>query len=231
MSLSPGLALKLIKGNETRKMICPPRDIAVLKEHISTLFGIGDSNLSYVDEEGDTITVATNLELQNAYREANRVQRVSFKLYVESNDLKDVQSQIEHQLQVLAQSVLSFSRQLGDSAIGNSACESLLHEAQQAFESYESCSNPHLKQATKQEKEELKSFIGDIIRSETASHFKVEGSKSPVWNGVECKVCQGEPITGIRYLCSECGDFNCCELCEVLLVHPHPMIKMRALPS
>jgi len=86
MSLSPGLCLKLVKDSEIHKMICPPRHIHVLKEHISTFFSIGDCHIRYIDEQGATIPITSDEELQNAFREANRTQSVSFRLYIEARN-------------------------------------------------------------------------------------------------------------------------------------------------
>jgi len=49
-----------------------------------------------------------------------------------------------------------------------------------------------------------------------------------IHENVFCDVCEF-PITGIRYKCSICRDFDLCEDCEATLTHPedHPLLKIR----
>jgi hypothetical protein len=44
---------------------------------------------------------------------------------------------------------------------------------------------------------------------------------------VRCDGCGKSPITGIRYKCYECADFDFCEECEANLDHPHNFIKIK----
>lgn len=43
---------------------------------------------------------------------------------------------------------------------------------------------------------------------------------------VECDGCGISPITGIRYKCCVCKNFDYCEICEERLGHEHPFIKL-----
>ena len=49
--------------------------------------------------------------------------------------------------------------------------------------------------------------------------------------GIKCEKCGKEPIVGYRYKCSDCPNYNLCEICEELnsqnLEHPHNFIKIR----
>jgi len=49
-----------------------------------------------------------------------------------------------------------------------------------------------------------------------------------VHENVFCDICEF-PITGIRYKCAICRDFDLCEDCEVGVTHPedHPLLKIR----
>lgn len=42
-----------------------------------------------------------------------------------------------------------------------------------------------------------------------------------------CDSCDVGPITGIRYMCSVCHDFDLCEKCEQTKGHEHPLLKVR----
>jgi len=50
-----------------------------------------------------------------------------------------------------------------------------------------------------------------------------------VHNGITCDGCQQSPITGIRFKCRTCPDFDLCEACEAKNVHPadHPLVKFK----
>jgi uncharacterized CHY-type Zn-finger protein len=44
---------------------------------------------------------------------------------------------------------------------------------------------------------------------------------------VQCDGCKVAPITGIRYKCAVCEDFDYCAKCEENLGHDHPFLKIR----
>jgi hypothetical protein len=51
-----------------------------------------------------------------------------------------------------------------------------------------------------------------------------------IHRGVTCDMCRVSPITGLRYKCTVCPDFDMCESCEAKRLHPadHPVIKLRS---
>lgn len=50
-----------------------------------------------------------------------------------------------------------------------------------------------------------------------------------VHRGVQCNSCNEHPIRGIRYRCLNCADYDLCEQCEALPIHPktHLFYKIR----
>jgi len=50
-----------------------------------------------------------------------------------------------------------------------------------------------------------------------------------VHHGITCDGCQQSPITGIRFKCRTCPDFDLCEACEAKNLHPadHPLVKFK----
>jgi peptidoglycan hydrolase-like protein with peptidoglycan-binding domain len=50
-----------------------------------------------------------------------------------------------------------------------------------------------------------------------------------VHSGITCDGCSQSPITGVRFKCRTCADYDLCESCEAKNVHPadHPMIKFK----
>ena len=53
--------------------------------------------------------------------------------------------------------------------------------------------------------------------------------ESKIHYGVKCSSCQMYPITGIRYKCIQCNNFNFCEKCEEKYGqnHGHILLKLR----
>jgi peptidoglycan hydrolase-like protein with peptidoglycan-binding domain len=50
-----------------------------------------------------------------------------------------------------------------------------------------------------------------------------------VHHGITCDGCQQSPITGVRFKCRTCPDFDLCEACEAKNTHPadHPLVKFK----
>ena len=45
--------------------------------------------------------------------------------------------------------------------------------------------------------------------------------------GVGCDGCDTQPITGTRFNCTVCDDFDYCEACEASKPHPHPFVAIK----
>lgn len=45
--------------------------------------------------------------------------------------------------------------------------------------------------------------------------------------GYACKGCSIKTITGVRYECPKCFDFNLCEKCEDKIDHQHYLLKIK----
>ena len=39
--------------------------------------------------------------------------------------------------------------------------------------------------------------------------------------------CNFSPLTGVRYICITCRDYDLCERCEAKCGHPHPLMKIK----
>lgn len=83
---------------------------------------------------------------------------------------------------------------------------------------------------------ELTKRISDTVRSQLKERSEPEkvpeeknGEESGVnvHFGVTCDGCKQSPLTGIRYKCSVCPDFDFCEKCEATKEHPHDFLKMK----
>lgn len=66
-----------------------------------------------------------------------------------------------------------------------------------------------------------------ILDEEKLPKIIPEKKNNNVHLGVSCDGCQVFPITGIRYKCAVCPDFDFCEKCENECPHNHPFLKIR----
>lgn len=88
----------------------------------------------------------------------------------------------------------------------------------------------------------LKNLIQSELEKQSKSIFVnilkqpidgVEETKDPqeqkdiVHANVACDGCETAPITGIRYKCSVCKNFDYCSNCEERLNHEHPFLKIK----
>ena len=64
----------------------------------------------------------------------------------------------------------------------------------------------------------------DIGRASTDLNFRPD-----VHTGITCNSCNAYPIRGIRYRCTNCVDYDLCEVCEAQQAHPktHLFYKVR----
>ena len=73
-------------------------------------------------------------------------------------------------------------------------------------------------------------LFGDYQQPPQIERSKSQRSQSnglPVHQGVQCAHCGVQPITGIRYKCSECLNYDLCEKCEDQIGHQHPVLKIK----
>ena len=56
----------------------------------------------------------------------------------------------------------------------------------------------------------------------------LSADERPVHVGVQCDECQAAPIRGIRFKCTQCFNFDLCEVCEAKGIHDpeHPLVKI-----
>lgn len=220
------LNLKLIRGTEMRKVVDPPKDITALQELISSLFGVDEYFIRYVDEEGDTITISTDNELMLAYHDAHRLGLMSFKFYIEHKDLSDAKSEAARQLEILAASVAALSKKLNESQMTEQSLQPVPANPQ-----LKAPMEPKLLRPWRPMK--IKKFIKSLVRREADSllghvHHPNEHYHDLEWSGVTCDNCGICPIKGLRYKCAVCDNFDFCENCEQTTKHLHPFIKLKS---
>lgn len=227
------LNLKLIKGTEMRKVSEPPQDIAGLNALITSLFGITDFVIRYIDEEGDTITLATDLELQMTYSDAEKLGLLSFKFYIEQKTSSEAVSEpvrkpMDNWKAVRQQAIEAQPTSLQQMGESLHPHENLMqvHQALKAFKRHSKASK-ELKHQKSFKPMKLQRLIRALIHKEANAHLGHEASPSQVWPGVSCDGCEEFPMVGLRYKCAVCDNFDFCESCERSLNHPHPFIKLK----
>lgn len=59
-------------------------------------------------------------------------------------------------------------------------------------------------------------------------HKKKNAQEVNVHPGIICDACEASPVTGIRYKCAQCPDYDLCAKCEEKGVHAeHTFLKIR----
>jgi hypothetical protein len=71
--------------------------------------------------------------------------------------------------------------------------------------------------------------FGSCASASESSAAQAEVNDPDAHIGINCDHCQQKPITGVRFKCQVCPDYDLCAACETKNVHPldHPLIKMR----
>ena len=81
------LGLKLVRGDETRKVNKLPLNMEELQATAHSLFGLVDLKYQYVDEEGDIVTIKSDSELNDAYALVKEMGQRFMKLMIVDGDV------------------------------------------------------------------------------------------------------------------------------------------------
>jgi len=179
-----------------------------MQQTLKSLFGTNDFHVTYLDEEGDLITISNDQELKELYQK----QQGTIKLVLRDYDLSQSKAnQMLERIDTLRDSLAQVSVRSNGS-----------------FEDLETKECPKSPKSPSQKSQELSSIdvtqLRQIIQEEVQKAIE---PKTTVHHGVTCDGCGVNPIPGIRYKCFVCPDFDYCEKCEDSIEHPHPFIKMK----
>ena len=197
MSQSKRLALKLKKGEEIRKVIDPPETFEALRQLFQTLYDSVDFQVKYEDEEGDMITVDSDADLRTAYETATGP---SLKLILFPIAPKPkTEPEPPPRIERPPCIIQTIGKKVGE------WCNRKKQEVSKA----------------QQQKDQ---FVQRLVYQEVC---RLTGMPlTPVHEHVKCNGCGCAPLTGIRFKCTQCPDFDFCELCEADTDHPHPFLKI-----
>jgi PB1 domain/Ig-like domain from next to BRCA1 gene/UBA/TS-N domain len=79
MSLNRKISLKVVRNEEIRIMHVVPNTWTELQAALTEMYGTSEFQVTYIDEEGDNITIASDLDLREAYNYYQ--EKPSMKLY------------------------------------------------------------------------------------------------------------------------------------------------------
>mmetsp|Transcript_15399 Transcript_15399/g.15377 ORF Transcript_15399/g.15377 Transcript_15399/m.15377 type:complete len:417 (-) Transcript_15399:25-1275(-) len=238
--------LKLLLGEEIRRVGKAPETINEVKSRTSRIFGIEDPSFRYKDEDGDLITIQT----QEEYQDALKLCAGTIKLEV-----------LDSQVLLMKRSTFmmsSFTSTPSDTLNAESMERSLKHlnrtaEIQKGeTEKYEAVNTNYsvniqtesiifkedsTETSITMDKGSDAIFMSDFSTQceyNTIADFQdflreIIGNNLPkpgirVKNNL-CSAC-GLQIRGVKYECKFCN-INMCEICEKSTEHMHPLLKIK----
>ena len=57
--------------------------------------------------------------------------------------------------------------------------------------------------------------------------LELDANFTIIHENIICSECKIQPITGIRFKCIQCDNFELCEFCEDIISHPHALLKLK----
>jgi hypothetical protein len=83
------LNLKLVRASEIRKLYIVPQNIPELFACIDSVYGSTDFDITYLDADGDHVTILIQQDLEAAYHTVLAEKRPALKLYLEKKSMSD----------------------------------------------------------------------------------------------------------------------------------------------
>lgn len=246
------ITIKVVVNDSLRRLsLSESATLAELRQLLAE-FVFEEFQLKYRDEDGDDITIATDLELKEAIRQAKgSVLRmtvvtapsassfVGFQLVGDSafdlNSVSQAKPHLSDNLPSTAAEPKTTERKTGDNTV-------LIEDASLSDTSCYVCSEAEEEDDDDDDGDELDDdtdteeneeegltapLLGNAATSANAEERATRNGLSLVEHGVSCSFCF-EPICGIRYKCAVCKSFDLCASCESFGYHEHhPFIKAK----
>lgn len=185
--------------------------------------------LSYIDAEGDNITLTNNSDMEILYLSKGSTQ--SLKITI--TEVKEEKENSDGEFEVVT------GRETVKTEATESSPEKIPEPVKVIKEEPQIDMNRLIEEKLNDLLPELKRKLTDEVKSTiNSSKIRVEEPKveepkverptgEVVHEYVTCDGCGKKPIVGIRYKCSICHDFDFCEQCESKGDHPHAFLKIR----
>lgn len=215
--------LKVVNANIVKR-IPVPESFENLKSLASALIQNKQPKITYVDTDGDNVEVMDDSDLRLALSGSNKIvfQVAPFgELTMQSQ--ASVQPRLEEIIDTTSAKVVNEEPtgkkgkktgcpKDGNKGMNRKALKNLIQAELQS-------------QSKEIFREILKAPIDGVEESKDSA---TTSKKLTVHNSVECDGCGMAPISGIRYKCSVCKDFDYCSNCEERLTHDHPFLKIKS---
>jgi hypothetical protein len=242
--------IKLCLNNEIHKLSALPKSFLALRDSVQSVFkGSLPSTyaLQYEDSDSDKVMIANDEDFQAMIQAAPKGSQ-SIKVYVISSENGFSQNSLEIENFEIIQKQDS-KPEIQEISTTISEIK-LLEEVQPVVETFKPVASS-MWASSIQKEEDLRSLITDVLyenigalasvvkdyiqdpalsqstRPSTTESSTKKITEQPVHNYVTCDGCGAKPITGIRYKCSVCEDFDFCEKCEASVEHPHSFLKIK----
>lgn len=246
-------SLKTVFNTDIRRFKLDSCSFENLEKNLEA-YGPGPFAIKYVDEDGDLVSISSDIELEEAFHVAGGG-------FAGGGTLKLAISQISEDFVVVpeaesSQPAVSMAEPESAPVEPESApVESFLPALvktevppspffwappkKEDFPVMTNKENPFLAMARKDSPSSVKKEAPTKTEAypekqdiQPNKHMKEQPKKQErgnVHSNVRCDGCDAFPLVGIRYKCSVCPDFDLCEACEARDEHPaeHPLIKQR----
>lgn len=202
MQTNRPLNLKLMLGQEVRKTNKFPLTIQLLRNLLRELYNKDAFNISYTDDKGVLFKVSTDIDLIRIYEKSKGKRSVLLELKEKPYDRFECYKSYEK----LCQFPRIEKKETPSDKVWR--CDRKPSPEKKKVKKIE-------KKVEKPEKPKEEEKITQALKC-----FSIH-------DGTECKECSICPITGIRFKCIACPEYNLCELCEEITEHQHAMMKLK----
>jgi hypothetical protein len=213
-----------------------PNTFEELKEIVNKCFSISirEFQVFYKDDDEDSVRISNQYDLDQATLFMQKQGLSVLKVNLKVDNFKDLESEFFKLDKMESNSVLIEQlKQDQNVDISSIITNAIKTGFQDAVKSIKSSKKAEKLKKQEKKQEEKKSEKKDKPKTEEAKkEKKLEVKKdenAKVHKHITCDGCSVFPITGIRYKCSICDDFDYCESCEEKnsSTHLHPFLKIR----
>lgn len=225
------VVVKVFYGKEAHRIAFPVDKITFgdLKNKIAVRIKKEPSNfaLKYEDQENDRVTLTCDEDIRDAINVARELNASSLKIYV--SDSSDPVDQDEFVLLQSADKSVELKREEPKPVV----------ESQVSFEQLNADFQKMLEDKLNAEPKKPEPVVAAPVqvpvtpvveeKSEPAPVVDEKQADASVHSDVTCDGCNASPITGVRFKCIVCHNFDLCSKCEEANVHDikHPLLKIK----
>jgi len=210
------IVLKINLGDDTRRISFErPPSYEELTQIVKQLFKISVVQLRYEDEDKDRITVTSQMELNEGYQLASSHFNNVLRVFVSETPVASMETNF---LMKFLSSINTGAINAPAEVVGSPAIQEVLTRLGLSYPSRSSPSpTRHCNES---------STSTSTSTNETSPSVSVPVVEQPrptvVHRGVTCDGCKTANISGIRYKCTICCNYDLCESCKAKGDEIHP---------